>query len=387
MISAGTAHNKLTNLQRIRIATSVYFFVSGFGYATWASRIPTIQQQLGLSEGQLGTVLFALPVGLMFTMPFTAWLLRKFTSRWIMLLGALFFSIVLSLPGITRDIWQLGAVMFCFGCSRNLMNLSINSHSVEVQQRFDKSIMSTFHAIWSLAGFAGAGLGYLMVYWSVPVTYHFFSVSLLLASLALFYYPHSLHNPPTAQPNKKFFTLPDKSVLKLAVICFACMACENTMYDWSAIYFKKIVQSPKATATGAFALYMIAMTTGRFFGDRLVNKFGIKRMLLYSGLFIFAGLTLAVCLPYIITAGIGYLLTGLGIACIVPFIFQMAGRSKHLSSSAAIASVSTIGYLGFLIIPPTVGFIAELTSLRVSFAVVALLGALIALLTMRLKEE
>jgi len=132
---------------------------------------------------------------------------------------------------------------------------------------------------------------------------------------------------------------------------------------------------------------MIAMTSGRFAGDRLVARVGIKNMLLYSGLFIFAGLMLAVLLPYTVSAGIGFIFTGFGVSCIVPFIFNMAGKSAQLNSGVAIASVSTIGYLGFLIAPPMVGFIAEATSLRWSFGIIALLGVLIALLTARIREQ
>jgi MFS family permease len=164
------------------------------------------------------------------------------------------------------------------------------------------------------------------------------------------------------------------------------MACENTMYDWSAIYFEKAVNVPHDTATFGFVAYMIAMTTGRFVGDAAVNKYGVKPVLNYSGIFIFSGLILSVIFPYALTAGLGFVLVGLGVSCIVPTVFQIAGRSTKMSSGTALASMSTIGYLGFLMIPPLVGFVAEAASLRWSFGIVAALGIMIILLVRTVKD-
>ena len=140
-----------------RVANTVFFFVSGFGYSSWASRIPDIKNQLNLTEAQFGAVLFAFPIGLMFTMPITGKLLNKYTSRFCMVLGAVMFNIMLSLPGFASYVWQLIIILLIFGASRNIFNLSINAQSLEVQKLYPKSIMTRFHAVWSLAGFAGAG--------------------------------------------------------------------------------------------------------------------------------------------------------------------------------------------------------------------------------------
>jgi MFS family permease len=145
----------------IRIANAVFFFISGFGYTTWASRIPSIQHQLHLNEAQLGAALFALPIGLMATMPITGQLLSRFSSSKIMLFGAVAFTVMLGLLGYVTQYWQFIIVLFCFGSSRNLLNLSTNTEALGVQALYKKSIMTTFHGIWSLAGFGGAALSYL----------------------------------------------------------------------------------------------------------------------------------------------------------------------------------------------------------------------------------
>jgi MFS family permease len=341
-----------------------------------------MQNKLHLNEAQLGAVLFALPIGLMLTLPATGRLLGKFNSRSILFAGVLIFNAILGIAGFSVHTWQLVLILFCFGSARNLFNISLNAQAVSVQKLFNRSIMTTFHGIWSLAGFAGAGLGYLMVQYNVYTSYHLLFVSIGMTITAILAYPHLLYDKPTVSAEKKpWFSLPDKHLLKFSLICFASMACENTMYDWSGIYFRKAVGTSKATATAAFAVYMIAMTLGRFAGDKVVGKVGIRNLLKYSGLLIFAGLLLAALVPVSLVAGIGFVFVGLGVSCIVPLVFSMAGQSKTMSSGPALAAISTVGYLGFLIVPPLVGFVAQWSNLQWSFGIIGCLGALIMVLS------
>jgi MFS family permease len=373
--------------KQLRIANAVFFFLSGFGYASWASRIPTIQSKLHLNEAQLGGILFAMPIGLLVTLPVTGQLLSKYSSRRIMFFGGLFFSVVLACIGFSESVWQLVLALFCFGVSRNLFNISTNAQAVAVQALYSRSIMANFHGIWSLAGFAGAAVGYFMVYYNISTGVHLLWVSIVLIVISIWFIKNTIYQEPVPQPKKKFFTLPDKPLIVFALICFACMACENTMYDWSGIYFEKAVLVPKAKATQGFVVYMIAMTLGRFVGDAVVNRVGIKTLLRYSGILIFCGLMLAVLLPHPVIAIIGFVMVGLGVSCIVPMVFQMAGRSTTMSSGTALASISSIGYLGFLLVPPFIGFIAQAAGLRWSFGLIALLGALIVVLVYNIKED
>jgi MFS family permease len=372
--------------RQIRIANAIFFFVSGFGYTTWASRIPSIQQSLHLNEAQLGAALFAMPIGLMATMPITGRLLGNFSSSRIMIVGAIAFNLMLALLGYTSQYWQFITILFFFGSSRNLLNLSINTQSVGVQALYKKSIITTFHGIWSMAGFAGAATGYLMVYFNVPPTWHLLTVSIAMCLLAFYAWPNTLHQKPAPQVRKPIFTLPDKVLLKFALICFASMACENVMYDWSGIYMQKAIHASKVTATAAFVVFMIAVTVGRFAGDRLVNRWGIKHVLQNSGILIVTGFALAIALPYAVPAIIGYAFIGLGVSCMVPLVFSVAGRSKSMSGGPAIAAVSTVGYLGFLLVPPLVGFVAQAANLRWSFGFIALLGLVIVWMTGKIEE-
>ena len=372
---------------RARIAIALFFFVSGFGFATWASRIPIIQHQLGLGEAQLGAVLLALPAGLMLTLPVTGQLLQHFSSRQVMMAGAVLYNLALGLLGWVEHTWQLAVLLFCFGSSRNLLNLSVNAQSVGVQTLYDRSIIATFHGIWSVAGFAAAGLGALLIRSDVSTTAHFVAVSVVLTVLALAFFPGSLALPPSPPAAKSFFSWPDKTVLKYGLITFASMACEGTFYDWSGVYFTQVVHASKSLAPVGFTLYMVAMTTGRFLGDWLVSHFGTKPILQTSGLLMSSGLLLAAAFPTPLLAGIGFVLGGFGVSCVVPLVFGLVGKANPLGAGPAIASVSTVSYFGFLMVPPLVGFVAKAASLRWSFALVALLGGLVVWLVPKLREE
>lgn len=379
--------NKISNTPKgYRIATTIFFFVSGFGYSSWASRIPDIKKQLQLSEAEFGAVLFAFPIGLILTMPFTGQLLNKYSSRFIMLLGAVLFNFVLALPGFAAFVWQLVLILLVFGASRNIFNMSINTQALEVQKLYPKSIMTNFHAVWSLAGFTGAGLGYVMVTQHIDPSYHLLGISVVMMAVTAFFYPMSILTEPI-QEKKKLFSMPDKDLIKFALICFVAMACENTMYDWSGIYFQNILHASPKLTTAAFVFFMTAVTLGRLFGDYGVMKFGIKQILFYSAIAISLGFLICFVLPFVIPTIVGYVLIGVGVSCVVPLVFSMAGKSSKKNNGNTITSISTIGYLGFLIVPPMVGFISELLSMKWAFLIMAFLGAIMIYLVTKIQEE
>jgi fucose permease len=383
--------NVAANLKRRknRIANAIFFFISGFGYAAWASRIPTIRTEFQLSDSMLGSILFAMPIGLLCTLPLTNYLLGRNSSKKIMLIGSIAFNTVLCLTGFVSEVWQLFIILFCFGSSRNLLNISMNAQAVSVQQLYkEKSIITTFHGIWSIAGFSGAALGYILVSFGIGIQWHFPLVGIAMIALTLYQYQYTIDAPPSEeQKHKTLFALPDKSILIYAIIVFICMACENTMYDWSGVYFQKAMQASQPMATGAFAVYMITMTMGRFVGDRIVTRIGVKKMLLFSAALMATGFSLVVLLPFVFTGILGFIMIGFGISCISPLIFGLAGKSTAYSGASSLAAISSISYLGFLAVPPLIGFISEATNIRVSFGIIAILSGIMILLINTIKEE
>ncbi|MBC7868118.1 MAG: MFS transporter, partial [Gloeobacteraceae cyanobacterium ES-bin-316] len=192
--------------------------------------------------------------------------------------------------------------------------------------------------------------------------------------------PHNESN--NKQP---VFARPDRSILKLGMIAFGCLVCEGTMFDWSGVYFQKVVKAPASYTTLGYVAFMSSMAAGRFIADWLVTKFGVRPMLQFSGIVITIGLLTAVIFPYILPATIGFLLVGLGVSSVVPLVYGLAGKSKTMLPGVALAAVSTIGFLGFLIGPPLIGFIAQASGLRWSFTVIALIGLATAILARKVK--
>ncbi|PWV56731.1 MFS transporter [Chitinophaga sp. S165] len=369
-----------------RIATAVYFFISGFSFASWASRIPDIQRKLSLNKAELGLALLALPAGLMLTLPVTGYLLQRHSSRNIMMIGVLTFNLMLALIGVVTHPWQLALVLFGFGCSRNLMNISVNAQSVAVQALYTRSIITTFHGVWSLAGFAAAAIGVIMVNAGIIPFWHFFVAAIVMTIMALLAFRASPHLPPARQANTKRFIWPDKPLLKYGWISFAVMACEGTMYDWSNVYFKEAVHPPESLIAAGYVIYMLAMSTGRFTGDSLVNRIGIPTMIKHSGILVFSGFMVAALLPHTISASLGFLMIGFGVSCVVPLVLRMATQTTTMASGPAIAAVSTVGYMGFLVVPPLIGIVAQVAGLRWVFAMMAMFGMLITILISQIKE-
>jgi len=165
------------------------------------------------------------------------------------------------------------------------------------------------------------------------------------------------------------------------------MACENTMYDWSGIYFQNILHASAKMTTAAFVFFMTAVTLGRFLGDAAVTRFGVKNILFYSGILITIGFLVCFILPYVYPTIFGYVLIGVGVSCVVPLVFSIAARSTKLSHGSALTSISTIGYLGFLLVPPMVGFISEYLSMKWAFLVMSLLGGLMIMMVNKIGEN
>lgn len=357
-----------------RISVAVFFFMAGICFASWASRIPDIKLQLGLSDAGLGAVLLALPCGLMLSLPVSGWAVTRFSSKTMVTIAAVGYPLTLIVIGLVTATWQLAAVLFVFGIFGNLYNISANTQAVGVESLYQRSIMATFHGIWSLAGFSGAAVGTFMIAQQVAPLHHFIIVCFCCLVVVLLAQGKILPEDAKSTTKTPLFAKPDATILRLGLIAFGCLVCEGTMFDWSGVYFQKVVNAPKELVTLGYSVFMGTMATGRFVGDKLVTRFGIQRMLQTSGIIICTGLSIAVLFPTLVPATIGFFLVGFGVSSVVPLVYSATGKSKTMSPGVALAAVSTIGFLGFLIGPPLIGFIAEIAGLRWSFTVIAMIG-------------
>lgn len=361
---------------RIRIAVSLFFFCQGIAFASWASRIPVIKERLHLSEGQLGTILLMLPVGQLATMALSGKLVTKYGSAKVLRIVPIAYALVLCAIAFAQNAWQLGAVLFLFGVTGNMCNISVNTQGVATELIYKKSIMTSFHGAWSIAGFTGALVGLLTMNLGLDTLSHFLIILIFVTGNTLINQRYLVPGKSPQKEKRSFFSKPDGSLLQLGIIGFFSMATEGAMFDWSGVYFKEIVHAPEKFVVVGYASFMIMMATGRFVGDAVIRKLGRKRTLQYSGILMFVGMMTSVIFPQFIVCTLAFMLVGIGVACNVPSIYSIAGQNKNVSSGVALAMVSSISYLGFLMGPPLIGYIAEAFSLRYSYGVFACFGLL-----------
>ncbi len=372
-----------------RIAVSCFFFLAGICFFSWASRIPDIQSRLQLSNASLGGILLCLPAGLLTSLPVAGFLVAKYGSRIIVIIAALLYASTLPMLGFAGSAVLLMITLFFFGFGGNMLNISMNTQAVGTEKFYEKPIMASFHGIWSMGGFAGGAVGTLMVRYYIIPPYHFLCITGIALLIIIVFAGKLIPKDENRNDKQPIFARPDKSILNFGLIAFCAMICEGAMSDWSGVYFAKIVKPDAAWITVGFTAYVSTMAMGRFIGDWVAYKIGMKRMLQLSGILTASGLLLAVCFPNFIVATIGFLIVGAGVSSVVPLIYSSVGKSKVMSPGVAIAAVSTIGYLGFLIGPPFIGFIAQATSLRISFGLIAVMGTMIAVIAtkIRIKQE
>ncbi len=377
---------KLSYLNRVRWAVSSFYFAIGLCFATWASRIPDIKTALHLSDADLGTILFALPVGQLTMMPFSGKLVTRFGSHRLIMLSLFLYALVLVNIGLAASFWQLALALYLFGVCGNMNNISVNTQGVYTEKLFDRTIMASFHGVWSFAGFTGALVGIGMIALQLTPFKHFLIVAVIAVLLIVFNYRYLVkakENPKTEK--KKLFAKPEMSLIWLGVIGFGCMASEGIMFDWSGVYFKDVVKVPGPLIVLGYSSFMIMMATGRFLGDRMISRFGRKYVIRTNGILVSVGLFTAVFFPYLISSMIGFMLVGLGVSTIIPTLYSIAGKNPNVPPGEALTTVSSVSFLGFLMGPPVIGYIAELSNLRFSFAFIGIFGIVIAYMVGRIK--
>lgn len=372
--------------RQIRIAVSIFFFCQGLCFSSWASRIPDIKTSLQLTDAALGSILLALPAGQLTAMPFSGKLVTHFGSKKVLRICLVLYAICLTNMGLATQPWHLGLALYLFGVCGNMCNISVNTQAIAAEKLYGRPIMTSFHGAWSTAGFTGAAIGLLMMGQRISPYLHFWIIaSLVFITIMISQRFLQPGRSNTRLEKKGFFTRPNGALVQLGIIGFCSMASEGAMFDWSGVYFQQVVEAPKSLIVLGYVSFMIMMATGRFVGDKLIQKHGRKKMLRVSGVLISTGLFISVLFPYLATATLGFLIVGLGVSSIVPMVYSSAGRIPNIPPGIALASVSSISFLGFLMGPPLIGYIAEISSLRYSFAVIGLLGFGIAIMVSKMK--
>ena len=378
-----------------RWGVGLIFFVNGAAFASWVSRIPALRAGLSLSDGALGSVLFAMSCGVLLSFPLAGKGAQLLGSRQLALLAGVALLVMLPMPFLIGIVPSLVLVMLEVGAALGTMQVAMNVLAVDVQARVARPIMSSLHGAWSAGGLVGAGLGSLAAHAGVTPLVHLGSVAgalvgVLVAALALLSKARlparagAASAPP--RPSMTFQRGADRVLLGLGVVCFCAFLTEGALADWSAVWLHDKTGASESLAALGYAVFAGAMTTMRMVGDRLLEVFGNVRLLRTLTTLGSVALAGALALARVDTAMLAFLLLGLGMATVVPTAFAAAGRradvlaggaAGEVSAARAVALLSGFGYTGLLLGPPVIGWLAQATSLTGALALLVLLVATI----------
>ncbi|HHK5723337.1 TPA: MFS transporter [Serratia marcescens] len=354
---------------RRQIATRAIFFLAGLGMATWAPLIPFVKARLGIDDGALGLLLFCLAAGSMAIMPFAGYLIAKLGCRAVLLGAGALLCIDLPLLALLDAPLLMGAALGVFGAVNGIMDVAMNSQAIIVERESGQAKMSGFHGFYSLGGIAGAGGVSLLLLAGLAPTQAIGLIALLIAILLLIVAGDLLAHGGIGERRRggARWALAHGKILFIALLCFFVFLTEGAMLDWSALFLHAERGVAKSQAGIGFTLYAVAVACGRLYGDRLIGAIGRFRTLLLGSLCAAAGVLLTVTVPLASAAFGGLMLAGLGIANIVPILFNAVGNQKQVPPGQAFPAVTLVGYLGLLTGPALIGFIANYTSLALAF--------------------
>lgn len=360
-----------------QLSTRVAFFIAGFGISAWAPLVPYAKDRLSIDEGALGLLLLCLGAGSIITMPLAGALAARFGCRLMIWVASLLICISLPFLATSTSIPELIIALLIFGAAIGTVDVVVNIQAVIVEKASGRAMMSGFHGLWSVGGFVGAGVvsGFLGV--GVSPLVAVLCVIVVIVGLLLTFGKHLLPYG-SEEKDAPLFILPKGIVLFIGFLCFIVFLAEGSMLDWSAVFLTSQRGVDFSHAGLGYCLFSVAMTIGRLTGDRVVQAFGGKNILIFGGIFAASGVTVAIFIPNLIASLIGFGLVGLGVSNIVPVLYSVLGRQKVMPTYLAVSAVTTLGYSGILAGPALIGFVAHTTSLSFAFLGVAAMLLIVA---------
>ena len=355
------------------LAVGFLFSASSLVFGTWVAAIPGIKQRLAFTDGSLGLSLLLSPLGAITGMLLSTRVFNKIpVGKW-MVFGYTTLCIIMTLQINSVNRIMFWACLYCFGIIGFLNGVSSNATVNLLEKKYDRLLMSTCHGMYSLGGAVSAGLAALMFSIHVPSSWQIVIVGAIIVLIIFSNKALYLDNRDILH-SRSGIKLPSLTILGISFICMVTFMAEGCVADWSAIYMKEIMHSPKAMLSLGYAGFSVAMTLGRLNGDSLIARTGSKRIVLGGCLLAATGFSMVVFAPVIAVSITGYILVGLGCSCIVPVLFRASANIPGLSTVEGYAMVTTGGLIGFLTGPSVIGFISEKTDLSKGFLLLILLA-------------
>ena len=369
----GDTRKKEIGMREVHAARA-FFFIGGFGTATWAPLVPLLRERLMVGDDVLGMLLLCIGVGSLLTMPLSGALAMRLGCRRVVMTAAVLFAAILLLVSCVDALSLAVPIVLIFGAVMGCIDVVVNIVAVLVEKGIGRRIMSGMHAFWSLGGFVGAGLYGVWV--GLLGLTPFQSTAIAAGLILLLTAVYGRHLIPYGGGGGALLALPRGLIVFVGMTAFIAFLSEGAVMDWGGVYLTTVRGMDLALAGTGYSVFSAAMLTMRFLGDRVVQRIGALLVAVGGALLAFGGILLVMFAPVDALLYAGFFAIGIGSANIVPVFFSLMGRQNVMPVSAAVSAVSTMGYLGILAGPAAIGFVSSLTTLQTAFAMLAALSIL-----------
>ncbi|MFD2570628.1 MFS transporter [Spirosoma soli] len=360
------------------LAVGLVFASDSILLGSWVAHIPYVKAKLQLSDGDLGLLLFAMPLGLIIMNPVTGWIIARIGEARSCFLSAIALSLAVCIPINAPNAAVMGLGLFLMGIAAALINVAMNTSATNLERAEGITIMSSCHGMWSLGGLFGSGVAGAVIAMHVSPQVHVLAMAGLILILTFFLKPLLAKIPSSSRTESgektgSSFVRPNRDLLFMILIGLAVAMGEGIALDWSAVYLRQTLGASSQIAALGFASFSLTMTVFRFFGDSFIPKIGGKRWLFFGGILGAIGLFVAIALPYPATVLLGFALLGAGCSLGAPILYGASMRVPGIPPAAGLATFATFSFIGFLAGPPVIGFVAEAFGLYYGLAFVAII--------------
>jgi MFS family permease len=367
--------------RRARAATTVVFFMTGFVIAAWGTRIPAIQERLALSPGEFAVAVLGLEGGAVIGLPTGGALCSRLGSRLSLRIGFAIYPTALFAAALAPGLVWLALGLAVMAAATSVIDVAMNVQGVELERRYRRPILSGLHAGHPFGMLAGGLVGTAAAAVELSTVTHFAITGSigLVAGLAATRWLVAERR----QPGQPLLARPSGRLLLLGIVAFCVFLLDGTAYNWSAAHLRSDRAASPALAAAGFTAFTLALALGRLLGDRLIARFDRARIVQASGLIAATGSVIAIAAPTATLTLVGWAVLGVGVAAVAPAVLGAAPSLTQAPAPVAIATVTTLGYLGSFTGPPLVGGLAELSGLSLALGLLVVVSAVMALLARR----
>jgi MFS family permease len=363
----------------------LFFSVNSIFFGSWITRLPDIQERIGIGDGELGLALLGVPLGSVSVMPFISYFIQKHGAGRVTIFISIIFCIISTLPVFAPSQLGLFIILTMVGIVTGSMDIAMNAAAAIVEEQKGRPIMSTCHGLWSLGGMVGAASTSILAGFSISGKVQMPVLAVLLFIVIALLSGTMLKVKETKTENARIFVLPRGILIGLALIAFCVMLGESAIMDWSTIYLRKTLNTEVLLAGMGFAGFSFTMALGRFYGDVLITRWGSRKLVIIGLVIAITGVLSALAIQNSIVAILGFTFAGFGFSGLVPAVYISSAKVPGVSAGEGLASVASLGYFGLFVGPPTIGMIAEEYGLNLGLGVVIVLLSIALIITNRIK--